>query len=135
MATESLTKPLATYVHSRRVGSLLFIAGQGSRDPETNGYGGITRDAAGRVASHDIEAQAAAVLTNIERVLHSQGLDRSHLVDITVFLTNMDEFPQMNAVWNRYFSESPAPTRTTVAVTRLPGDNFIEMKAIAAFPS
>ena len=75
------------------------------------------------------------MLTNIERVLHSQGLDRSHLVDVTVFLTNMDEFPQMNAVWNRYFSESSAPTRTTVAVTRLPGDNFIEMKAIAAFPS
>lgn len=129
-----LTNPLANYVHARRVGSLLFIAGQGSRDPATNSYAGVTRDAAGRVAAHDSGVQAAAVLHNIERVLASQGLDRRHLVDLTVFLTSMSDFAAMNAVWNQFFADSPPPTRTTVCVTQLPGDNFIEMKAIAAFP-
>ncbi|MCX6108329.1 MAG: RidA family protein [Proteobacteria bacterium] len=126
-----LTAPLAKYTHSRRVGSLLFIAGQGCRDPGTNSYAGVERDAHGIVVRHDIATQAAAVLHNIERVLHSHGLHRGHLVDVTVFLTDMAEFEVMNKVWNEFFREFAPPTRTTVAVTRLPGDNFIEMKAIA----
>jgi 2-aminomuconate deaminase len=130
--SSGLTKPLARYVHVRRAGDLMFIAGQGCRDPQTDSYPGLTKDAAGNVTAHDITAQAKGVLANIERVLKSEGLDRSHLVDVTVFLTDMSEFPAMNAVWNEFFAETPPPTRTTVAVKALPGLNFIEMKAIAA---
>ena len=132
-SNEPLTKPLARYTHCRKVGSLLFIAGQGCRDPETNSYAGLTRDGLGKVLTHDIVAQAQSVLRNIERVLLGQGLGRGDLVDVTVFLTDMAEFEAMNGVWNEFFSACPPPSRTTVAVTKLPGDNFIEMKAIAAF--
>lgn len=135
MTAKSLTKPMATYVHTRRVGSLLFVAGQGSRDPVTDAYAGVTRDGAGRVIAHDIAAQTAAVLANVERALKAEGLSRADLVDVTVFLTDMAEFSAMNQVWNDFFASTPAPTRTTVAVVRLPGDNFVEMKAIAAFPN
>jgi 2-aminomuconate deaminase len=133
MTAKTLTKPMATYVHARRVGDLLFVAGQGSRDPVTDAYAGVTRDSSGRVIAHDIAAQTAAVLANVERALRAEGLSRADLVDVTVFLTDMDEFQAMNDVWNQFFAETPAPTRTTVAVVRLPGDNFVEMKAIAAF--
>ncbi|MBM4251667.1 MAG: RidA family protein [Deltaproteobacteria bacterium] len=135
MTSKSLTKPMATYVHTRRVGSLLFVAGQGSRDPVTNAYAGVTRDSMGLVTAHDIAAQTAAVLANVERALKAEGLSRADLVDVTVFLTDMGEFQAMNEVWNEFFAATPAPTRTTVAVVRLPGDNFVEMKAIAAFPT
>ena len=134
MSQATLTNPLARYVHARRVGSLVFIAGQGSRDPVTNAYAGVKRNNAGEVVTYDIAAQTKAVLQNIERVLHSLGLDRSHIVDVNVFLTSMDDFAAMNHVWNEFFAVTPPPTRTTVAVAQLPGDNFVEMKATAAFP-
>ncbi len=122
---------MAQYSHARRVGDLLFVAGQGCRHPETDAYVGVTRDAAGKVIAHDIQAQTAGVLANLERVLAANGLTRRHVVDVTVFLTDMAEFDGMNQVWNRFFAEVPPPARTTVAVRALPGDNFVEMKAIA----
>ena len=131
----SLTRPLARYAHARRVGQLVFLAGQGARDPATDACAGVTRDAQGKVTGHDLTVQTRAVLANVERALASEGLDRRHVVDVTVFLTDMGEFELMNRVWNEFFADVPAPpVRTTVAVTRLPGDNFIEMKAVAAFP-
>ncbi len=129
----TLTKPFATYTHSRRVGDLLYIAGQGCRDPEANTYAGVTRNADGSIASYDISAQTNGVLENIDRVLKSVGLSRSNIIDVTVFLTDMKDFEAMNAVWNSYFQNVAPPTRTTVAVRQLPGDNFVEMKAIASF--
>ncbi len=126
-----LTRPMAQYSHARRVGDLIFVAGQGCRDPETDAYAGVTRDAQGKVTAHDIKAQTAGVLQNLERVLAAHGLNRRHVVDVTVFLTDMAEFPGMNEVWNRFFAEGTPPARTTVAVKTLPGDNFVEMKAVA----
>lgn len=131
---DQLTTPLARYTHSRRVGALLYVAGQGCRNPLTNDYAGLTRDPNGKVLTYDIRAQTASVLGNIEAVLITHGLDRSALVDIQVFLTDMADFEAMNEIWNQFFCEvSPPPTRTTVAVKQLPGLNFIEMKAIAHF--
>lgn len=119
----SLTKPLARYSHARKVGHLLYLAGQGSRDPATDSYPtGVT-------------AHTQGVLANIERVLKSNGLDRSALVDVNVFLVDMGDFDAMNAVWNEFFAEvATPPTRTTVAVKQLPGKNVVEMKAIATWP-
>ena len=129
----ALTKPFASYTHSRRVGDLLFIAGQGSRDPETNACAGLTRDETGNIVDYNITAQTKGVLENIDRVLKSVDLSRGSIVDVTVFLTDMNDFAAMNAVWNDYFRSVEPPTRTTVAVKELPGDNFVEMKAIASF--
>lgn len=130
-----LTKPLAAYVHTRRVGGLIFVAGQGCRDPETNSYVGLTMGADGTVDSYDIKAQARGVLNNIERALQAEGCNRTHIVDVNVFLTDMKDFQAMNEVWNEFFKDQAPPTRTTVAVRQLPGLNFVEMKAVAAAPS
>ena len=132
--SSELTRPLARYSHARRVGSLLFVAGQGARDPATDREAGVTLDAQGQVVSYDITVQTQAVLTNVERALTSFGLTRRDIVDVQVFLSDMADFKAMNAVWNDFFAEGEPPTRTTVAVKTLPGKNFVEMKAIAAFP-
>lgn len=130
-----LTKPLAAYSHTRRVGSLVFVAGQGCRDPQTGSYLGLTTNPDGTVASYDIKVQAQGVLANIERAIGQHGLNRSHIIDVQVFLTNMKDFDGMNTIWNSFFGDvSTPPTRTTVAVLALPGSNFIEMKAVAAQP-
>ena len=127
----TLTKPFAAYPHTKRAGGLVFLAGQGCRDPETDGYPGTEISPTGEVLSYDIRSQTSGVLQNIERALASEGLKREDLVDVTVFLTDMQDFAGMNEVWNQWFSEAAGPTRTTVAVRKLPGHNQVEMKAIA----
>ncbi len=129
-----LTRSLARYSHGKKVNGLLFIAGQGCREPSTNQCVGLTRDEHGKIKHYDILKQTSGVFKNIESVLASHQLERKHLVDITVFLTDMSDFEPMNKVWNDFFADCEPPTRTTVAVHQLPGENFIEMKAIAAFP-
>ena len=63
--------------------------------------------------------------------LEREGLDLSHLVDITVFLVNMSDYGGFVEIWNRFFDAS-GPTRTTVAVHQLPDPLLaIELKAIA----
>jgi len=127
-----LTKPLASYPHIRQVGDLYFLAGQGCRDPDTDQCTGLIKDALGETIGYDIDAQTRGVFSNIKRVLQSVGLEHDDLIDVTVFLTSMDDFSSMNEVWNEFFSSSThPPTRTTIAVAKLPGENYIEMKAIA----
>ncbi len=127
-----LTQPLARYAHVRRVGPLVFVAGQGCRDPQTDTYAGLTLAKDGTILAYDIAAQTAGVLGNVERALGSIGLARRDIVDIQVFLTDMKDFPAMNKVWNDFFAEGEPPTRTTVCVSKLPGHNFVEMKTVAA---
>jgi len=85
----------------------------------------------------DIGAQTTAVLENIEAVLGTVGLDRRHLVDVTVFLVNMNDFGGYNEAWATFFADSiatghQAPARTTVAVHQLPHPHLlVEMKATA----
>jgi enamine deaminase RidA (YjgF/YER057c/UK114 family) len=111
---------------------LVFVAGQGCRDSKTNSYAGVSFLPDGSVAHVDVAAQARGVLANVEAVLTSEGLSRADLVDVQVFLTDMNDFARMNDVWNSFFADVPCPpTRTTVAVAALPGLNRIEMKCIA----
>lgn len=129
-----LTQPLAHYCHVKRVGAMVYLAGQGARDPVTNQEAGVTVDHDGRITGRDIAVQTRAVLANMERALESCGLTRRDLVDVTVFLTDMVDFGTMNRVWNEFFDGGEPPTRTTVAVKTLPGRNFVEMKGIAFDP-
>ena len=92
----NLTRPLATYQHIRRVGSVVFVAGQGCRDPETGDYRGLTLGAAGEIVRYDIKEQAKGVLLNIERALGSIGLNRAAIVDVQIYLTDMADFEKMS---------------------------------------
>ncbi|MBI5172665.1 MAG: Rid family hydrolase [Candidatus Obscuribacter sp.] len=126
--------PLGAYSHALRVGDLLFISGQGCRDPKTGVECGLTLDEKGQVLAYDIEVQTRGVLENLGVVLRHAGLDYSDLVDMTVFLHDMQDFERYNKVYAGYFSGvAVPPTRTTVQVARLPGRNYIEIKAIASF--
>ena len=124
------TKPLAKYRHARGWKDFVFLAGQGARDPATNAVVGLQRDASGKVVAHDVTAQTRQVFSNIEAVLDTIARGKEHIVDVTVFLRDMRDFDAMNAVWNEFFADGDAPTRTTVAVLDLPFENFVEMKAI-----
>ena len=129
-----IAQPLATYSHARRVGGLVYFAGQGCRNPLTNIWEGVMFSEDGRPIAYNFEAQVRGVLRNVESVLAREGLTRDHILDVNVFLTDMEaQFPILNTIWNEFFGATKCPpVRTTVGVKELPGLNQIEMKVIAS---
>jgi len=130
-------RPVGHYPHARRVGDLLFLSGIGPRDPATNAIIGNVHDAEGNLLSYDIEAQCRAVFANVRTILHACSVRWEDLVDVTVYLTDMEhDFEHYNRIWSEYFPDyDSAPCRTTVGITALPTPIAIELKCVAALGS
>jgi 2-iminobutanoate/2-iminopropanoate deaminase len=86
----------------------LYVSGNTGSDPKT------------QKVPEKFEDEVQQCLDNIGGVLHAGGMDYSDAVSVQVYLTDMDLFPRMNAVYTQVFKE-PRPTRTTVGVTKLAG--------------
>lgn len=124
-------EPVGLYPHARRVGNLLFLSGVGPRKRGSKEIPGVTLDANGNVSSYDIEAQCRSVFENVRIILEDAGSSWDKLVDVTVFLTDMQrDFATYNRVYAEYFKDNQ-PCRTTVEVTALPTPIAIELKCIA----
>lgn len=124
-------KPVGLYPHARRVGNLLFLSGIGPRDPKTDGVPGLKQSPGGNYLEFDFEAQCHSVFQNVRRVLESSGAKWEDLVDVTVFLVNMErDFHTYNKVYAEYFKDNQ-PCRTTVGISALPTPIAIELKCIA----
>jgi len=127
-------KPVGAYPHARRAGNLLFLSGIGPRDPETDGIPGLERSAAGNFIAFDFEAQCHSVFRNVRLVLEASGATWEDLVDVTVFLTDMQrDFHTYNRIYAEYF-QTNQPCRTTVGIDSLPTPIAIELKCIAVLP-
>lgn len=126
-------RAVGRYPHARRVGNLLFLSGIGPRDPADDSIPGNRYDADGRLCGYDIEAQARAVMANVRAVLAASGARWEDLVDVTVYLTDMQrDFQAYNAVWAEHFPDAAsAPCRTTLGINALPTPIAIELKCIA----
>lgn len=123
--------PVGAYPHARRCGHLLFLSGVGPRQAGTTEIPGVLRHADGHVIGHDIRVQTRATIENVKRILAAAGSDISKVVDVTVFLTDMEnDFKGYNEVWAEYFTSVQA-TRTTLGVTALPTPIAVELKVIA----
>lgn len=130
--TDQAPAPVGAYPHARRVGDLLFLSGVGPRTPGSNAIPGNVYDAAGHVVDYDIEAQCRQVFANVRAVLEASGARWEDLVDVTVFLTDMQrDFPAYNKLYAEYFAGVDA-CRTTLGITALPTPIAIELKCIAA---
>jgi 2-aminomuconate deaminase len=127
-------EPVGAFPHANRVGNLLFLSGIGPRVRGSKEIPGVTLDPSGGVLAHNIEVQCRAVFENVRLVLEDAGASWNDIVDVTVFLTNMADFPIYNRVYAEYFAGSgkPNPTRTTIGITALPTPIAIELKVIAA---
>ena len=128
--SDELVRPRGAFPHLRISAGLVFVSGTSARRPD-NTIEGAEVDALGTVAL-DMATQAHAVLTNVERVLGTVGLDRGDLVDATTFLVNMNDFGAYNDAWADFFDGREGPARTTVAAHQLPHPHLLlEIKAIA----
>ena len=129
--SERAPKPVGPYPHARRVGNFLFLSGIGPRKPVTGEIPGLIKDAAGNVTGHDIEVQTRACIENIRAILEDAGSSLDKVVDVTVYLTDMDrDFQRFNGIYGEYFG-AIQPTRTTVGVDSLPTPISVELKVIA----
>lgn len=105
-------------------GPFVFLSGHTGIDPSTE-----------QLAGPDIEAQTRQIISNLGALLDQAGLGMSDVVKTTVFLTNVEDFQSMNAVYRELFPE-PRPTRSTVIVAGLARSGcVVEIEAIALRPS
>ena len=119
ISTDKAAKPVGAYVHAKEAGDLVFLSGVGPRHPETNKI------------PEGIEAQTHATFSNVMAILEAANLDMSNVVDIMVFLTNMNrDFKKFNSIYAEYL-EGYETTRTTVEVNSLPTPISIEFKVVA----
>ena len=130
--SERAPAPVGPYPHARRVGDFLFLSGIGPRTPGTGEIPGLTRDEAGKVTGHDIEVQTRACIENVKAILEDAGSSLDKVVDVAVYLTDMQgDFARFNQIYAEYFG-TIQPTRTTVGVDSLPTPIAVELKVIAS---
>lgn len=130
--TDTAPKPVGAYPHARRVGDLLFLSGVGSRCPGDDSVPGSTYDEQGHVTNYDIAAQCRQAFDNVRAVLEASGASWEDLVDVTVFLTNMErDFKIYNSLYAEYFAGIDC-CRTTIGIDALPTAIHIELKCVAA---
>ena len=124
-------EPVGAFPHAKKVGGLLFLSGIGPRKRGTKEIPGVTFASDGSVASYDVAEQTLSVFENVRTVLEDAGSDWSRIVDVTVFLTDMQkDFRTFNALYAEHFADNQ-PTRTTVEVGALPTPIAVELKVIA----
>jgi len=117
--TDKAAKPVGAYVHAKEAGDLVFLSGVGPRHPETDDI------------PDGIEAQTHATFSNVIAILEAAGLKMSNVIDIMVFLTNMErDFKKFNSIYAQYL-EGYETTRTTVEVGALPTPIAVEFKVVA----
>lgn len=117
--TDKAPKAIGPYSQAIRVGDFIFCAGQAGLDPAT-----------GKLVSGGIEAETRRVLQNLSAALEAAGSSLGQVVKTTVFMTNLDDFKTMNAIYAEFFPSAP-PARSTVQVSRLPAGASVEIEAIA----
>lgn len=118
--TEKAPKAIGPYSQAIQVGNLVYTSGQLPINPTTGAFpeGGI-------------KEQTRQSLCNIQAILEEAGLTMSNVVKTTVFLADMNDFADMNAVYAEFFTQ-PYPARSAVAVKTLPKNALIEIEVVAA---
>lgn len=120
ICTDQAPAAIGPYSQAIGFGPLIFTSGQIPIDPAT-----------GKILTGDIQTQTRRCLENIKAILEAAGAGMQHVVKVTVFVKDMNDFEKINQVYAEYFS-SPAPARSLVEVSRLPRDVGIEIEAMAA---
>ena len=118
--TENAPAAIGPYQQGIRLGDWVFTSGQIALDPAT-----------GNFMAGDIEQETELTLKNIEAILQAEGLTMKHVVKATVYLSDMNHFARMNAVYEKSFTTSK-PARACVQVAALPKGAKVEIDVIAA---
>jgi len=117
--SEDAPLPVGPYSQAIKTGDLVFVSGQIPINPKT-----------GEILRGSIADQTRQILANIDAILQVADSSVNKIVNISVFLVNLDQFEEVNTVFTEFFSNE-APARETVGVARLPKNVDIEISCIA----
>jgi 2-iminobutanoate/2-iminopropanoate deaminase len=111
---------IGPYVHAIRTGNLLFCSGQVGLDPRT-----------GELVGRNAADQAGRCLENLAAICNAAGATLGNAVRLTIYLTDMDSFEEVNEVYGSFFESNP-PARVTLGVAALPRGAKVEIDAVVA---
>ena len=117
--TDKAAAPIGPYSQAIRANGFVFVAGEKGIDPNTN-----------QIVPGGIAAETRQTLENIRNILEEAGSSMSRVVATTVYLTQIEDFAEMNGVYAEYFTTNP-PGRTTVGVSSLPAGAQVEITVTA----
>lgn len=117
--TQNAPAPIGPYNQAVKANGFLFVSGQIPAHPTT-----------GEIVKSGIEDETHMVMKNLEAILTEAGLGFLNVVKASIFISNMDDFAKINAVYGSYFTDN-FPARETVQVARLPKDVNVEISVIA----
>ena len=118
--SDNAPQAVGPYSQAIEANGFVFASGQLPSDPATNAF-----------AEGGVKEQTRQSLTNAQQVLKAAGLDLSHVIKTTVYLSDMADFAAMNEVYAEFFNK-PYPARSAVAVKTLPKNALVEVECIAA---
>ncbi|MEZ4779354.1 MAG: RidA family protein [Flavobacteriaceae bacterium] len=119
--TPNAPAPIGPYSQAVMKGNMLFTSGQIAINPRT-----------GSLVMDSIEAETKQVMENLKALLSKAGMDFSHVLKTSIFLSDMKNFGKVNEVYATYFDEATAPARETVEVANLPKYVNVEISMIAS---
>lgn len=118
--TSKAPAPIGPYNQAILTGNTLYTSGQIALDPETM-----------ELVTDSIEAETTRVMENMKAVLVEAGLTFENVVKTSIFISDMNNFSRVNAIYGKYFDEATAPARETVEVANLPKFVNVEISMIA----
>ena len=118
--TSKAPAPIGPYNQAILKGNTLYTSGQIALNPET-----------GELVLTDIKTETQQVMVNMKAVLEAANMTFDDVVKTTIFITDMNDFGQINDVYGSYFNEDNAPARETVQVAKLPKNVHVEISMIA----
>ena len=119
--TPDAPSAIGTYNQAIEINGFIYTSGQIGIEPRT-----------GTLVDGGIKEQTMRVLNNIDAILTAAGLDNTSIIKLTVFLTDLEGFGDVNDAFQSYFGNVDFPARSTVEVSGLPLDAMVEIDCIAA---
>ena len=119
ITSKNAPAPIGPYSHAVLFGNTLFVSGQVAKKAEN-----------GEMVLGTIKDETHQVMHNLKAILTDAGMDFSNVCKTTIFLTDMNNFAQVNEVYGSYFT-SDFPARETVQVSKLPLNVNVEISVIA----
>jgi len=119
--TPNAPAPIGPYNQAVLSGNTLYISGQIALNPDTNA-----------LVLDNITAETTQVMDNLKAILDASNMTfNKNVVKASIFISNMDDFTQINEIYGSYFNHATAPARETIQVARLPKNVNVEISMIA----
>ena len=116
---DNAPKAIGPYSQAIKIGDLIYTSGQIGLSPVTN-----------TMAGDDIASQTRQALDNLKAIITEAGSDMAHVVKVTVYLKDLNDYAKVNDIYKDYFTDLK-PARAAVQVARLPKDALIEIECVA----